>query len=292
MNWNIKFIDKEQFRTHVAKTIAEYGDNLQPYDIKKFNSNLIDPIKMIFDKNIYNESWSELVKSEIFRQRDKSNNNSIGYFHQRMFQYISGCRVPDNGKEGGWDVIYENSNGITLPEGDIVHKIYVEMKNKHNTMNSASASKTYIKMQDQLLKDDDCACYLVEAIAKKSQNIKWETSVNGNKVSHKRIRRVSIDQFYALVTGEKDAFYQICMVLPEVITEVIKDGSSVSVPKDTVIEELSNIAQKMDQATEELSMSMAMYMLGFSTYSGFAKPEDESMINRVYEYAKRIPLSK
>lgn len=209
-----------------------------------------------------------------------------------MFQYISGCRVPDNGKEGGWDVIYENSNGIILPEGDIVHTIYVEMKNKHNTMNSASAGKTYIKMQDQLLRNDDCACYLVEAIAKKSQNIKWETSVNGNKVSHKRIRRVSIDQFYALVTGEADAFYQICMVLPDVIAEVIKDGSSVSVPKDTVLEELSNIAKNIDASSEELSMAMAMYLLGFSSYSGFAKSDDENMINRIYEYAKRIAESK
>lgn len=209
-----------------------------------------------------------------------------------MFQYISGCRVPDNGKEGGWDVIYENSNGIILPEGDIVHTIYVEMKNKHNTMNSASAGKTYIKMQDQLLRNDDCACYLVETIAKKSQNIKWETSVNGNKVSHKRIRRVSIDQFYALVTGEADAFYQICMVLPDVIAEVIKDGSSVSVPKDTVLEELSNIAKNIDASSEELSMAMAMYLLGFSSYSGFAKSDDENMINRIYEYAKRIAESK
>lgn len=209
-----------------------------------------------------------------------------------MFQYISGCRVPDNGKEGGWDVIYENSNGIILPEGDIVHTIYVEMKNKHNTMNSASAGKTYIKMQDQLLRNDDCSCYLVEAIAKKSQNIKWETSVNGNKVSHKRIRRVSIDQFYALVTGEADALYQICMVLPDVIAEVIKDDSSVSVPKDTVLEELSNIAKNIDASSEELSMAMAMYLLGFSSYSGFAKSDDENMINRIYEYAKRIAESK
>lgn len=209
-----------------------------------------------------------------------------------MFQYISGCRVPDNGKEGGWDVIYENSNGIILPEGDIVHTIYVEMKNKHNTMNSASAGKTYIKMQDQLLRNDDCACYLVEAIAKKSQNIKWETSVNGNKVSHKRIRRVSIDQFYALVTGEADALYQICMVLPDVIAEVIKDDSSVSVPKDTVLEELSNIAKNIDASSEELSMAIAMYLLGFSSYSGFAKSDDENMINRIYEYAKRIAESK
>lgn len=32
-----------------------------------------------------------------------------------------------------------------MPDGDIVHTIYVEMKNKHNTMNSASSAKTYIK---------------------------------------------------------------------------------------------------------------------------------------------------
>ena len=36
------------------------------------------------------------------------------------------------------------------------------------TMNSASSAKTYIKMQGQILEDDDCACLLVEAIAKKS----------------------------------------------------------------------------------------------------------------------------
>ena len=89
-------------------------------------------------------------------------------------------------------------------------------------MNSASAGKTYIKMQSQLLDDDDCACFLVEAIAKKSQNIKWETTVDGKKVSHRRIRRVSLDNFYSLVSGEEDAFYQMCMVLPSVIDKVAR----------------------------------------------------------------------
>ena len=32
-----------------------------------------------------------------------------------------------------------------MPDGDIVHIIYVKMKNKHNTMNSALSAKTYIK---------------------------------------------------------------------------------------------------------------------------------------------------
>ena len=49
----------------------------------------------------------------------------------------------------------------------------------------------------------------MEAIAHKSQNIKWETTVDKKRVGHKLIRRVSMDQFYALVTGEEDAFYKI-----------------------------------------------------------------------------------
>ena len=286
MAWKLDFISKEDFTKHVANTIAEYGQNLDSYDIKKFNSNIIDPIKMIFDKSVYRASWEELVSNEIFRQRDKSNNNSIGYFHQRIFQYISNCHVPDNGKEGGWDVVYRNEAGIELPNGDRVHTIYVEMKNKHNTMNSASSGKTYIKMQNQLLKDDDCACFLVEAIAKQSQNIKWETTVDGNKVSHRRIRRVSLDRFYELVTGEADAFYQICMVLPETIDAVIADGENIKAPEDSVFEELRNISEQTGIASDELSMAMAIYLLGFNTYNGFSK--DGGQLNRLYEYATKL----
>ena len=139
MIWTLDFISEDDLTNHVKATIEKYGEKLESFDIKRFNKNIIDPIKLIFDKTVYHSSWEEIVGNEIFRQRDKSNNNDIGYFHQRIFQYISGCRVPDNGKEGGWDVIYENPNGISLPDGSIVHTVYVEMKNKHNTMNSASA---------------------------------------------------------------------------------------------------------------------------------------------------------
>ncbi len=176
----------------------------------------------------------------------------------------------------------------------MVHNVYVEMKNKHNTMNSASVGKTYIKMQNQLLKDDDCACFFVEAIAQRSQNIKWETTVDKNKVSHRRIRRVSLDQFYALVTGEEDAFYQMCMVLPEIIEKVVNSGEGINVPEDTVLDESRNITSKIGEEFESLAMVMAVYMLGFNTYNGFKdylKEEgvpDEAMLKRLYEYAKYI----
>lgn len=289
MEWNLNFISEEDFKKHVQETILKYGEKLEPFDLKRFNSNLIDPIKLIFDKSVYKTSWEEMVNNEIFRQRDKSNNNDIGYFHQNMFSYFRGCEVPQT----GWDVIYRNPDGIVMPDGDVVHTIYVEMKNKHNTMNSASSAKTYIKMQSQLLEDDDCACFLVEAIAKRSQNVKWTTKVDGKNVQHRRIRRVSMDQFYSIVTGDEHAFYKMCMVLPETINRVVNEESAVTVPHDTVVDELRNVSKIYEGAPEDLAMAMAVYMLGFHTYLGFGGQEThsfageaESVLKRIYEYAK------
>lgn len=291
MGWDLDFITEEEFKNHVRATIMKYGEKLESYDLKRFNSNLVDPIKLIFDKSVYRTSWEEIVNNEIFRQRDKSSNNDIGYFHQNIFLYFKGCEVP----QAGWDVIYRNPEGIKMPDGDVVHTIYVEMKNKHNTMNSASSAKTYIKMQGQILEDDDCACFLVEAIAKKSQNIKWATKVDGKNVQHRLIRRVSMDQFYAVLTGDNESFYKMCMALPGAIHSVVNEEGSVAVPNDTVIDELRKVSGLYSGQTEELSMAMAVYMLGFNTYMGFGDRiqqklglDNNGILKWIYEYAKRF----
>lgn len=120
-----------------------------------------------------------------------------------------------------------------------------------------------------LLHDDDCECFLVEAIAKNSQNIKWEPKVDGQKMGHKYIRRVSLDQFYSLVTGQKDAFYNMCMVLPEVINKAVSELDSSTIPNDTVFNEIRDIAAEQNYDSEDLSIAMAFYLLGFSSYLGF-----------------------
>ena len=260
MTWPLEFISEQNFREHVRNTIRHYGEKLASYNLERFNSNIIDPIKLIFDRTVYRYTWEEIITNEIFRQRDKSNNNDIGYFHQRIFQYMDGCTVP----RSGWDVIFSPEGRIQLPEGDSVKTVYVEMKNKHNTLNSAAGIRTYMKMQSQLLADDDCACFLVEAIAKKSQNVAWPVSVDGVRRKHKRIRRVSMDRFYETVTGEPEAFYRMCMILPEVIEDVVNEADSISVPKDTVIDELKDIAEHRGG-----SFALSLYILGFGSYTGF-----------------------
>ena len=82
--WELSFITEAQLMQHVKLTIQKYGDKLKSFDLKRFNKNIVDPIKLIFDKTVYQATWEETISNEIFRQRDKSNNNDIGYF-------ISGC---------------------------------------------------------------------------------------------------------------------------------------------------------------------------------------------------------
>ena len=244
----ITFIKQADFENHVAKTIASYNEALKSINLDKFNSNIIDPIKLTFDKALFKKSIEEIIELEIHRQRDKSNTNAIGYFHQYMFKYMAGCEVPQH----GFDVIYTQSDGT---------KIYVEMKNKHNTMNSSSSQKTYIGMQNQILNHPNDYCYLVETIAKRSQNISWKCSVNGETVSHDRIRRVSMDKFYALITGVDNAFYLICKQLPLTIEKLIKNDIVDTVEHDTVIDELK--AKNPD-------LLKALYLLAFETYNGFS----------------------
>lgn len=254
--WPLTFISEADLITHVKKTIEQYDQKLDPYDLVKFNSNLVDPVKMTFDRLVYRLSEEEIIKSEIFRQRDKSNNNDIGYFHQQIFSYFPNCEVPPNGTKGGWDVIWTIPEGLKLPDGTVVHKVYAEIKNKHNTMNNASANDTYKKMQNQIIKDDDCACFLVEVIAKKSQNEKWKRKGE----EHKCIRRVSIDQFFSMVTGQFDAFLQLCLVLPVIIKKVLESKEGVLIKPDTVFEEIENSG---------MGFTFALLNLAFTSYNGF-----------------------
>ena len=118
--YNLNFISDKNLYDHVFETVNKYSFEM---DLKKFNKNLIDPIKLTFDSIVYEQDLRETIENEVLRQLDKSNSNLIGYFHQNIFKFISeDWSVPKK----GYDVENLNSN------------IYVEMKNKHNTMNSPS----------------------------------------------------------------------------------------------------------------------------------------------------------
>ena len=239
--YNLGFISDEKIYGHVKETVLLYQRKI---DLAKFNENIIDPIKLTFDAKVYGKTFEDVIESECIRQIDKTNTNHIGYFHQNLFKLAgNGWEVPDQ----GFDVVNKQ------------RKIYVEMKNKHNTMNAASSQATYMGMQQQLLNEPDANCYLVEVIAKKSQNIIWEGNFKGKFLSNKRIRRVSIDKFYEIVFDDKDAFYKLCQALPTILDDVVAETNTGNI-ENTVYSELKEISPETLKS---------LYLLAFSTYEGF-----------------------
>jgi len=241
-NYNLEFISDKDLYNHVLETVGKYSFEI---DLKKFNERLIDPIKLTFDTIVYEQSYEDTIENEVLRQLDKSNSNLIGYFHQNIFKYFSkDWQVPKQ----GYDI--ENPK----------EKIFVEMKNKHNTMNSSSSAKTYMRFQNTIIQDSGAKCYLVEIIARNSQNIPWVVTLDKVKQpSNESIRRVSVDKFYEIVTKDKLAFQKLCSILPTVIKDVVGNIKTRN-KKNTVFSELNNLSS---------DLLTSIYLLSFNKYEGF-----------------------
>jgi len=72
-------------------------------------------------------------------------------------------------------------------------------------------------------------------------------------------RRVSIDKFYEIVTGEQQAFKNLCEKLPIVIDDVIASIND-EIMQNSVFEELQTISP---------NILKSLYLLSFSRYEGF-----------------------
>lgn len=241
--YKLDFISDKNIFDHVKNTVEKYRFEI---NLATFNKNLVDPIKMTFDAKIYNKSIKDTIEAEIIRQIDKTNTNEIGYFHQNLFEYIDpNWTVPPH----GYDVVNEQQH------------YFVEMKNKHNTMNSSSSQKTYMRMMSKVAKDKKAICALVEVVAKKSQNEIWKVSLDGESVSDARIRRISIDKFYEMATGQKHSFKNLCEKLPIILDDVIASMNNRN-QTNTVFKELKEISP---------NLMKSIYLLSFSKYEGFDK---------------------
>ena len=240
--YKLGFISDSDIFLHVQETVRKYRFEI---DLATFNANLIDPIKLTFDAKVYKKQLRDVLEDEIVRQFDKSNTNQIGYFHQNIFKLIGGSSwvVPPS----GFDVV------------NLAKNLYVEIKNKHNTMNSSSAQKTYIRMQNMILKNPIANCLLVEVIAIGSHDKPWKLSLDGTPTFDSRIRKVSMDKFYELVTGDAFAFKRLCDALPLIIDDVVA-ATALASAKNTVLAELDAI---------DPDLLKSIYLLSFSRYEGF-----------------------
>jgi hypothetical protein len=251
MNNNyLSFVSDNHLMTCISGLHKSYLKAKKNITKSSFYSNKVDTIKLTFD-SIFNDIDEEsLIQAEILRQIDKSINNSIGTFHEQILGGINGFEV---GNLSGFDIKAKDDS------------LFADIKNKHNTMNSSSAEALFQKLARYADDYKKAKCFWVQILAKSSFNEHWKGEINGKEYSHSRVFKISGDQFYALLTGQDDAFFQLYQVLPLAIKDYldyIEEDTSIS--SNSVLDEI-----KIETSSSKRSILDQITFENYSYYIGF-----------------------
>ena len=205
-NKYVDFISDDHLLMCIANLQKAYLKAKNNITKKNFYTNKVDTIKLTFDAQFNGIDEESLIQAEILRQIDKSINNSIGTFHEQILGGIAGFDV---GKLSGFDIKAEDNT------------LFADIKNKHNTMNSSSAEALFQKLARYADDYKKSKCYWVQILAKSSFNELWKGEINGKEYSHSRVYKISGDQFYALLSGQDDALFQLYKSLPIAIQDYL-----------------------------------------------------------------------
>lgn len=245
----VDFISNEHLLKCISNLYNSYLSAKREFTKEKFYNNKVDIFKLIFDTKFNDLSEEELIKLEMSRQIDKSVNNAIGTFHEEVLGGVEGY---SSGRLMGYDLKADDSS------------LFAEIKNKHNTMNSSSAESAFQKLARFADDNRNAKCYLVQILAKGSFIKNWAAIINRKEYSHSRVYIISGDQFYALVTGNENALFDLYKTLPKAVNDFLRN---ISEEKQNDIDILSEITKSAIDSKrsilDEISFENFLYYQGF-----------------------------
>jgi hypothetical protein len=249
-NKYVGFIEDKHLINCISNLHKSYLKAKNDFSKQKFYKNKIDTIKLTFDARFNEIEEDKLIEAEILRQIDKSINNSIGTFHEQILGGIKGFEI---GKLSGFDIKAKDDS------------LFADIKNKHNTMNSSSAESLFQKLAHFADTYKHAKCYWVQILAKNSFHEKWFGEINGKEYSHSRVYKISGDQFYAMLSGQEDAFFQLYKALPKAISDFLKTvRENEKTLQNSAVAEIKSTTNKTKRSIlDEITFENYSYYLGF-----------------------------
>lgn len=250
-NKYVNFISDEHLLKCIENLHASYIKAKEKISKRKFYNNKIDTVKLTFDTKFNNIDEESIIETEILRQIDKSINNSIGTFHEQLLGGIKGYEL---GNLSGFDIKAEDNT------------LFADIKNKHNTMNSSSAEALFQKLARYADDYKQAKCYWVQILAKGSFNERWTGDINGKEYSHSRVFKISGDQFYALLSGNKNALYNLYNALPSAIDDFMKTNNKKKKDKsiNSALSEIKGETENSKRSIlDQITFENYSYYLGF-----------------------------
>jgi Eco47II restriction endonuclease len=249
-NKYVNFISDEHLLYCVGNLHNAYAKAKNNITKRNFYSNKVDTIKLAFDANFNGIDQESLIQAEVLRQIDKSINNSIGTFHEQILGGIEGFEV---GILSSYDIKAKDDT------------LFADIKNKHNTMNSSSSESLFQKLKGYADNYKKAKCYWVQILAKSSFNELWQGEINGKEYSHSRVYKISGDQFYALLSGQGDALFQLYRALPIAIKDYLAAIDNNKIEKEnSALDEIKTEIQASNRTIlDQITFDNYSYYLGF-----------------------------
>ncbi|SDN14791.1 Eco47II restriction endonuclease [Daejeonella rubra] len=249
-NIYLNYISDEHLFKCISNLHRSYINAKNNIDKRKFYKNKVDTIKLTFDTKFNDISEGDMIEAEVLRQIDKSINNFLGTFHEEILGGINGF---ERGNLSGFDIRAEDNT------------LFADIKNKHNTMNSSSAESLFQKLAQYANTYKKANCYWVQILANKSFNTHWNGIINGKEYSHSRVFKISGDQFYKLVTGQDDAFFQLYKILPSAIDHYLRTlQPSEEIALNSALSEIGEEVVKSNRTIiDQVTFDNYPYYLGF-----------------------------
>ncbi|MGL1890360.1 MAG: Eco47II family restriction endonuclease [Spirochaetaceae bacterium] len=205
----------------LVKEVLNVGIAKKETALKEFNKNVIDPFGAYFEAGAFNIDYITWVESETIRQCQKTLQNHIGDFHQKILGSVEGFDDLGVGANSGVDLECKSK------------MIVAEIKNKHNTVTGGKLADQYYSLERQVMPKSSTykgyTAYFVNIIPKKPErfNIPFTPSDKdkGSQCpANELIRRIDGASFYTLVTGYENALEQLHNILPTVIEKVLSEN--------------------------------------------------------------------
>ena len=204
-NKYVNFISDEHLLNCIENLHKSYLKAKNNVSKKSFYTNKVDTIKLTFDAKFNDINEDDLIQSEILRQIDKSINNSIGTFHEQILGGIKGYEI---GNLSGFDIkANDDSLFAIFGASDLSKNISDAVFEK-----LANSARTYVNAKFYYVQLDDVS----------ETNEKWIIGHEEYSVSQKRVFKVFLKEFYALLAKQENALFQLFEILSNVITEYLK----------------------------------------------------------------------
>jgi len=224
-NKYVDFVSDEDFLECVKYVCEAYPEKIIEIDMNKLKRNALDHTKLLFD--IYNNEieFKHWITGERIRQTDKTVSNRIGEFHQKLL-----------GKVKGWqDLGRGDPLGIDLKNND--ETIFIELKNKHNTVKGKDHKSVFDKLKKVLDKYPESTIYYAYIIPKKPSTGEriWNPS---KREPNEQIKEIWGSKIYELITGDTDALQKVIAALPKAIKTITNSNHELSETDKKIIEEI------------------------------------------------------